>query len=117
MITSGINFINFKIKKKSNLVKKFFFSLLEKKNEVLNSLSKEYKNSFNKKAINKQNKTDLYAGVFISFQLPNYKKTLEKRIMTNQLGPLGSSFSLLIHTQGDTQILKHNKHTMHHVYR
>jgi len=33
MITSGINFINFKIKKKSNLVKNFFFSLLKKKNE------------------------------------------------------------------------------------
>ena len=56
MITSGINFINFKIKKKSNLVKKILFSLLEKKNEVLNSLSKEYKNSFNKKAINKYKK-------------------------------------------------------------
>mgnify|MGYP001480337147 FL=1 len=60
MITSGINFINFKIKKKSNLVKKFFFSLLEKKNEVLNSLSKEYKNSFNKKAINKYKKVANY---------------------------------------------------------
>jgi glucose-6-phosphate isomerase len=60
MITSGINFINFKIKKKSNLVKNFFFSLLEKKNEVLNSLSKEYKNSFNKKAINKYKKVANY---------------------------------------------------------
>ena len=60
MITSGINFINFKIKKKSNLVKNFFFSLLEKKNEVLNSLSKEYKNSFNKKAINKYKKEANY---------------------------------------------------------
>ena len=47
MITSGINLINFKIKKKSNLFKNFFFSLLKKKNEVINSLSKEYKNSFN----------------------------------------------------------------------
>ena len=60
MITSGINFINFKIKKKSNLVKKIFFSLLEKKNEVINSLSKEYKNSFNKKAINKYKKVANY---------------------------------------------------------
>ena len=60
MITSGINFKNFKIKKKSNLVKNFFFSLLEKKNEVLNSLSKEYKNSFNKKAINKYKKVANY---------------------------------------------------------
>ena len=60
MITSGINFIKFKIKKKSNLVKNFFFSLLEKKNEVLNSLSKEYKNSFNKKAINKYKKVANY---------------------------------------------------------
>ena len=60
MITSGINFINFKVKKKSNLVKKFFFSLLKKKNEVINSLSKEYKNSFNKKAINKYKKVSNY---------------------------------------------------------
>ena len=60
MITSGINFKNFKIKKKSNLVKNFFFSLLEKKNEVINSLSKEYKNSFNKKAINKYKKVANY---------------------------------------------------------
>jgi len=60
MITSGINFINFKIKKKSNLVKNFFFSLLKKKNEVINSLSKEYKNSFNKKAINKYKKVSNY---------------------------------------------------------
>jgi len=60
MITSGINFKNFKIKKKSNLVKNFFFSLLEKKNEVINSLSKEYKNSFNKKAINKYKKEANY---------------------------------------------------------
>jgi len=60
MITSGINFINFKIKKKSNLVKNFFFSLLKKKNEVINSLSKENKNSFNKKAINKYKKVSNY---------------------------------------------------------
>ena len=60
MITSGINFINFKIKKKSKLVKNFFFSLLKKKNEVINSLSKEYKNSFNKKAINKYKKVSNY---------------------------------------------------------
>jgi len=60
MITSGINFINFKIKKKSNLVKNFFFLLLKKKNEVINSLSKEYKNSFNKKAINKYKKVSNY---------------------------------------------------------
>ena len=60
MITSGINFINFKIKKKSKLVKNLFFSLLKKKNEVINSLSKEYKNSFNKKAINKYKKVSNY---------------------------------------------------------
>jgi len=60
MITSGINFINFKIKKKSKIIKNFFFSLLKKKNEVINSLSKEYKNSFNKKAINKYKKVSNY---------------------------------------------------------
>jgi len=60
MITSGINFINFKIKKKSNLVKNFFFSLLKKKKKKKNFLSKEYKNSFNKKAINKYKKVSNY---------------------------------------------------------
>tara|TARA_B100001142_G_scaffold162150_1_gene162306 strand:- start:320 stop:643 length:324 start_codon:yes stop_codon:yes gene_type:complete len=60
MITLGINFTNFKIKKKTNLVKKFLFSLLEKKTEVINSLSQNYKNNFDKKILEKYKKVSNY---------------------------------------------------------
>ena len=60
MITSGINFKNFKIKKKTNLVKKLLFSLLEKKTEVINSLSQNYKNNFDKKILKKYKKVSNY---------------------------------------------------------
>ena len=60
MITSGINFTNFKIKKNTNLVKKFLFSLLEKKTEVINSLSQNYKNNFDKKILEKYKKVSNY---------------------------------------------------------
>ena len=57
MLTSGINFINFKIKKESLLIKKKLGSILKSKNEVLNSLSQNYKNSFTKKFLHKYKKT------------------------------------------------------------
>ena len=57
MLTSGINFINFKNNKKSSLVKKNLISILKSKNEVLNSLSQNYKNSFTKKILQKYKKT------------------------------------------------------------
>ena len=60
MITFGINFTNFKIKKKTNLVKKFLFSLFEKKTEVINSLSQNYKNNFDKKILEKYKKVFNY---------------------------------------------------------
>ena len=60
MITSGIDFTNFKIKKKTNLVKKFLFSLFEKKTEVINSLSQNYKNNFDKKILKKYKKVSNY---------------------------------------------------------
>ena len=56
MLTKGINFNNFKIKKNSTLVKKNLIKLLNSKNEVLNSLSQNYKNNFTKKFINKYKK-------------------------------------------------------------
>ena len=57
MLTSGINFINFKNNKQSSLVKKNLISILKSKNEVLNSLSQNYKNSFTKKILQKYKKT------------------------------------------------------------
>jgi len=51
MLTKGINFVNFKIKKNTSLVKKNLISILKSKNEVLNSLSRNYKNNFTKKIL------------------------------------------------------------------
>ena len=53
MLTKGINFKNYKLKiKSSNLVFKLN-SILKENNEVLNSLSRNYKNKFSKKKIKK----------------------------------------------------------------
>ena len=60
MITSKINFKNFRIKKKIGLINKKLIKILETNNNVIKSLKKDYKNSFNKNLINKfKNKLDL----------------------------------------------------------
>ena len=56
MLTKGINFVNFKTKKNSTLVKKNLISILKSNNEVLNSLSQNYKNNFTKKLLFKYKK-------------------------------------------------------------
>ena len=56
MLTKRINFVNFKIKKKSLLIKKKLKFILKSKNEVLNSLSQNYKDNFSKKLILKHKK-------------------------------------------------------------
>jgi len=53
MITSGINFKNFNIVKKSNLVKKKLKLLLKENNAVIQSLQKNYRDSFSLKEIKK----------------------------------------------------------------
>ena len=54
MLTSGVFFKNFKTKKiKTSLVKKKFLELIKEKNQVIQSLSKEYENSFDSKIIKK----------------------------------------------------------------
>ena len=60
MLTKGINFVNFKINKKSLLIKKKLKFILNSKNEVLNSLSKNYKDNFTKKLILKHKKKGDY---------------------------------------------------------
>ena len=56
MLTTGINFKNFKIKtKKLNFKKKFKF-IFDNKNQILISLSKNYKDNFDKKTVNKYKK-------------------------------------------------------------
>ena len=58
MLTSRISFKNFKSKKiKSSLVKKKLKSLIKEKNEILKSLSKDYKNNFNHKNLKKFKKS------------------------------------------------------------
>jgi len=59
MLTSGINFINFDNKKKLPIVKhKFNLIIKEKdKNQVINSLGKNYKHQYNKKKLKKFKKS------------------------------------------------------------
>jgi len=56
MLTSGINFIGFKKKAKISSVKKKLQTILEENNQVIKSLSSNYKNSFNKKQVKKYKK-------------------------------------------------------------
>jgi glucose-6-phosphate isomerase len=51
MLTKNISFKNFKVKGYSKKVKKILDDILIKKNSVLDSLSSNYKNSYNKKTI------------------------------------------------------------------
>ena len=53
MLTSGISFVNFKKKNKSFKIRKNLQSIINDKNEILNSLSKNYKDSYKKNLINK----------------------------------------------------------------
>jgi glucose-6-phosphate isomerase len=56
MLTRNIDFKNFKIKKNTQIVKKKLKKLLQENNEVIKSLRKTYKNSYNRKLVNKYNK-------------------------------------------------------------
>ena len=58
MLTSNILFKNFREKKKNLKLTKKFYSFLKDKNEVLNSLSKNYKDSFDQKFLNKYKKNN-----------------------------------------------------------
>ncbi len=53
MLTSGISFVNFKKKNKSQKLKKKLRSIINDKNEILKSLSKNYIDSYNKNIIDK----------------------------------------------------------------
>ncbi len=53
MLTSGIHFKNFKIKSRQKETKKNLNKILKEKNQIILSLSKNYKNSFNKNLVNK----------------------------------------------------------------
>ena len=56
MLTSGINFINFKSKVKTHRLRKLLTFIIKEKNQVIESLGKNYKNSYTKKQILKYQK-------------------------------------------------------------
>jgi len=56
MLTRNIYFKNFKIKKNPQKIKKQLKKLLKENNEIIKSLRKTYKNSYNRKLVNKYNK-------------------------------------------------------------
>ena len=56
MLTTSISFKNFKIRSNKSIVKKKIISLIKNKNHVISSLSKNYKNSFDKKKLKKYKK-------------------------------------------------------------
>ena len=53
MLTSGINFLNFKKRVKQKKIKKDLVNLLNKNSPIIQSLSKNYKDKFNKSFLNK----------------------------------------------------------------
>ncbi|MDB3904325.1 glucose-6-phosphate isomerase [Candidatus Pelagibacter sp.] len=60
MLTKGVKFSNFKTKKSSLLIKKKLISLLKSKNEILDSLSQNYKDNFTKKILFKYKRNTDY---------------------------------------------------------
>jgi len=60
MLTTGINFLNFKEKKNNPIVKKKLNHILKKKNQVIESLTENYQNNFDLKKINKFKKSRNY---------------------------------------------------------
>ena len=60
MFNKNIDFKNFKIKKKTKYIKKKLELLLKENNQVIKSLSKKYKNSFDKKKLNNYKKFSNY---------------------------------------------------------
>ena len=58
MLTKGINFQNFKIKKNIQKIKQDLKNLINENSTVINSLSSSYKYSYNKKFIKKYNSSN-----------------------------------------------------------
>ena len=57
MLTSGINFKNFKVNSKTSFIKKKLYFLIKEKNQIIKSFDKNYKVNFNKKKLNKYKKS------------------------------------------------------------
>jgi len=57
MLSSGINFINFKVNSKTSFLKKKLNFLIKEKNQIIKSFEKNYKSNFDKKKLNKYKKS------------------------------------------------------------
>ena len=82
MLTSGINFFNFRTKKKNKKIYSNLLFLLNEKTQVINSLGSYYKNSFSKKVSKKYKKSKNFRligmggstlGAQTIYQFLNYK--------------------------------------------
>jgi glucose-6-phosphate isomerase len=60
MLTSNIDFKNFDIKRNSNKIKNLLKIFVKEDDQILNSLGKNYKNSFNKESLSKYKKINNY---------------------------------------------------------
>jgi len=56
MITPGIFFKNFNLKKNTSIIKRKLYFIFKKNDHLIQSLGKNYKDSFNKKDLQKYNK-------------------------------------------------------------
>lgn len=98
MITEGIRFLNFKKKINIKKTKQTLNLILSEKNQVIQSLSKDYKNSFKKKKINEYKKNlnfrviGMGGSTLGSQTIYNF---LEKKIKKNsQVLDVGSGFGI-----------------------
>ena len=115
MLTSGINFFNFKTTKKNKKIYSKLVSLLNEKTQVINSLGSYYKNSFSKKVSKKYKKSKNFRligmggstlGAQTIYQFLNYK--IKKNfIFIDNLRPKyklskNKNINIIISKSGDT---------------
>ena len=106
MLTRNIDFKNFKIKKNTQKVKKKLKKILQENNEVIKSLRKTYKNSYNRKLVNKYNKGLNYRVIGMG------GSTLGTQAIYNFLGKkIKKNFSFVDNLQSITKINNKKKIT------
>ena len=106
MLTRNIDFKNFKIKKNTQKVKKKLKKILQENNEVIKSLRKTYKNSYNRKLVNKYNKGLNYRVIGMG------GSTLGTQAIYNFLGKkIKKNFSFVDNLQSITKINNKKKFT------
>ena len=115
MITPGIFFKNFNLKKKTSIIKRKLYFIFKKNDPLIQSLGKNYKDSFNKKDLQKYNKfkklrvigmggSSLGANAIYNF----LKKSIKKEfIFVDNLRPLNKKktdkfLNLVVSKSGNT---------------